>query len=692
MLDTTLLSIPTSAYTLTVEGTATCLWSYQAGANGRVVHIAPPVFEVDGQSLPAVLHELRFVTDPVSFRNGVWEYRFIGSFIADPRLGLEIAFRIADGDPVLRVQYVLLSDAPRHLTKSTGVDALTYGAVSTAGCAVTEVRFSEFNEMVHSFCLVEAEVPERDFENGRALMGPMIVGQSEEQSFLLAYEHGSQAPDAFLQFHLDAAHTVTLRARKGNYVHGQPLSAEHTYRTLWLQVAAVDGPVAALAAAYRRFVLTHQSQNLESRKPYIFYNTWAYQERNQSWHGAAFLDSMYEERILREIDVAHRMGVEVFVLDTGWYEKTGDWRVNRQRFSDGLRTVKARLDGYGMKLGLWFSPTEAAVTSVINQQHLDCHIAAQGKEWTPHPVWETEDSHNMCLVSRYREAFAEELIRLVQDVGVTYFKWDAIGQYGCDAPGHQHGAADNTEQERADNYAFQLGLAMIEVVDRLCHACPEAIVDFDVTEGGRFVGLGFLSAGKYFLINNGPYFGSYDIPDVVRNWCNIFVWPGPARGWVCRTPLTYDRWIPSVLFLTHYLPDDPADSQLINIASLILGQNGIWGDLPAISDDGVARFGTLLGYYKQVRDAVTASTQLRTGVVGGSPEIYEKIEDESGKGVVCLFANARGTYTYGTAQVVDRSFAATDGAAVAFDDKGRAVITCSFDKPGAHIVFFGATG
>ncbi len=37
-------------------------------------------------------------------------------------------------------------------------------------------------------------------------------------------------------------------------------------------------------------------------------------------------------------------------MDTGWYEKTGDWQVSTSRFPDGLKTIRARLDSYGMKL------------------------------------------------------------------------------------------------------------------------------------------------------------------------------------------------------------------------------------------------------------------------------------------------------------------------------------------------------
>ena len=315
---------------------------------------------------------------------------------------------------------------------------------------------------------------------------------------------------------------------------------------------------------------------------------------------------MTQERMLAEIDVAHRMGIEVFVLDTGWYEKTGDWRVNLARFPDGLKAVREKLDGYGMKLGLWFNPTVAAVSSQMRRDHEDCVMSWHGKRHEPQEVWETEASQGLCLVSRYADAFADELIRLVREVGVTYFKWDAIGQYGCDDPCHDHGTAENTAQERADSYAFQQGAAMARVVDKLCAACPEAIVDFDITEGGRTVGLGFLSAGKYFLINNGPYSSNYDMPVPRDGNVNLFFWPGPARAWVCRTPLTYDKWLPSrpvpdplpagrplhPARLVRGRPEVTDDiNQWISLASLVLGQNGIWGDLLGISEEGIARFG-----------------------------------------------------------------------------------------------------
>lgn len=396
------------------------------------------------------------------------------------------------------------------------------------------------------------------------------------------------------------------------------------------------------------------------------------------------------ERMLKEIEVAHKMGIEVFVIDAGWFEKTGDWNPSLTRFPDGLKTVSQKLKDNGMKMGLWFNPTVAAKTSNMLKEHRDKVRTRDGNEGDPWPVWETEASYGMCLVSDYRDAFADKLIRLNKELGVTYFKWDAIGQYECNDPRHDHGTAANSAQERMESYAFEISQAMTYVVDKLAKECPEAIVDFDVTEGGRAVGLGFLSAGKYFLINNGPYYFNYDIPfDRENGQWNIFFYPGPARTWICRTPLTYDKWIPTSLFLTHYLPDDPYENQSIAVGSLILGQNGIWGDLPAISKEGVDFFAKTLGLYKQVRDDMTETAMIRDGAVGGSPEVYEKINPETGKGAIVLFSSHAGSYSYISKTKVNSSHWETRDTHVKILPSGQVKIDAKFNNAEAKIIFFG---
>jgi len=672
-------------------GTAETLWSLRCGSDGPESGFGAPTFEIDGERVACAVASAGPVEEPKRMRNGTSEYRVGGTVAGREDLTLTWIVRVADDSPVVRFCYELRSAAPSALTKRDGRDALEYGRVSLAELPnAAEIRFSEFLEMTHSFCLTEQPLDDRHFENEFEAMGPILTAGDGRHQALLAYEHGSQSPDAFVAFRLTPERDAVLEAKKGNYVDGLPLHGDRTYRTIWLQAALVPGGVDELARAYRHFAMHRLTLNAESRKPYIFYNTWNFQERNKHWYGNKYLDDMRLERMLEEIDAAYRMGIEVFVIDTGWYGKTGDWRVSAERFPDGLKKVKARLDGYGMKLGLWFNPTVAAVTSGMLDAHRDCVTSWKGERSKPRPIWETEESVSLCLVSRYADAFADELIRLVREVGVTYFKWDAVDQYGCDDPGHDHGTARNTDAERADSYAFQQVQAMTRIVDKLCEACPEAIVDFDITEGHRSVGLAFLAAGKYFLINNGPYYHNYDVPiDKANDNWNLFFHPGPARGWICRTSLGYDKWIPSTLFLTHYFPDDPRNNQLISIGSLILGHNGIWGDLPAVSDEGKSLFAEALARYKTIRDDMAEADPVRAGDVGGSPEVHEKIRASTGRGAVVLFASTAGTYRYVTKTAPAAPVWCTEGVSVTRDAKGRAVIEAQFREPSARIVMFG---
>ncbi len=674
-----------------ISNSGNVLWKYQVPQSSKVFAFAGPDFEIDGKTFECKLIDIQCIGEPKKLSIGVTEYVVQGAFQQVPDVFLRITFRIPDNNPVVRFRYELIGIGNHFLTKSKGVDNLSYLSLSVPEISkIKEVKLSEFNEMVHSFCLSEREMDARNFNNQTSFMGPIVVGSDSGYSFLVAYEHGSQAPDLFLKYSLSSDKTIALTAAKGNYCNNFPITKENPYQSVWFEAAAIQGNEDQLAEKYRQFVLCNMTPNSETRKPYIFYNTWNFQERNKHWYKKPYLSDMTTERMLQEIEVAHQMGIDVFVIDAGWFEKTGDWQPSKSRFPDELKTVKAKLDSYGMKLGLWFNPTVAGMTSKMYSNYKDCLKKVNNEQSKPSPIWETEESYGMCLVSRYRDAFADELIRLAKEVGVRYFKWDAINQYGCNDPNHFHGTEQNSPQERWDNYGFELGRSMNYVVDKLCKAFPDAIVDFDITEGGRSVGLGFLASGKYFLINNGPYYQNYDVPinPDKDNW-NIFFYPGAARSWICRTPLTLDKWIPSVLFLTHYLPDNPYENQSITVGSLILGQNGIWGDLLKISPEGIGFFHESLGYYKQVRDDITKATMIRDGAVGGSPEVYEKINPENGKGAMVIFSSHKGSYEYVSRSKPNPKFWSTTGVDVKFDKEGFAVIKVTFDKAEGKIIFFG---
>jgi len=552
------------------------------------------------------------------------------------------------------------------------------------------VRLSEFEPVLHSYQPGVETRPVANLLPGESLPGPILALHGERGGLLAAYEHGADHPQSFLQFvHLGKGR-FELRARLGNYYAGQPVGPDQAWVSPWLDLALQAGSLDALFTRFRAFVLDEMNPHLAARAPLICYNTWNYQERNHLYHDRPYLETMRLERMLAEIDAAHEMGIDVFVIDTGWYTKTGEWTVDLERFPDGLRQVKARLDSYGMQLGLWFNPQAAAISSGIFRAHPEYQISWNGKTGDPWPVWETEASVAMCLASEFIEHFIAVMMRLRQELGVTYFKWDGIGQYGCNSALHHHGGEGNSFAERADCYAFQMGLHMIEIIERVAEVYPDVIVDFDATECGRFVGLGFLSAGRFFLVNNGSYAKDFDTPEHlgINPWMNMFFYPGPARPRVCRRGSSYDFILPSSLFLIHYLPDGPALSRENSLASLVLGGNGVWGDLPALQPDELAFWRGSLADYKFVLPAAARVPARPRGFIGSSPEIYEKIDPQSGVGLISLFTVNAAEVVHVT-QPLARPPAAVKGAdAWETLPDGRVKVVVSLPRDGARVVFF----
>lgn len=671
------------------------IFTYKLKGAESALNITAPSFEINGVSTQLVLKNIQRLPEN-KLANGVTEYSFSALLASNPKINVKLFFRVSGDNPIIRFRYSLSSEKDIYLTKSKKIDNLEYFRVQmNEDYLFKEIRLSDYSEKHHSYTLTESIIQPSGFENGMSVMGPIIMCESKsgKQSYIMAYEHGSQFPDAFVQFKLNKNYTLAATAVKGNYVDRQNLK-RNPYETIWLELGGTKGNEQQIAATYREFATKNLSENTESRKPYVFYNTWGRQERS-AWGGAKYLSTMTFKQTLAEIQRAKDLGVDVYVIDVGWFLKTGDWQVNTSSafFPDSLKTIINTIKSNGMKLGLWFNPVVAARTSEMLKRNADAISTWDGKPKDFVPIWETEESRPICLVSKYCDDYANVLIGIAKDLKIDYVKWDAIDQYGCNADNHFHGNSSNSKEERNDRYGFLLPLYLSKVVEKVNKQYPDIIFDFDITEGGRAMGLSFLASGKYFAINNGPYYHNYDL---AKTWGsplanknpNILVEPGPARTWFTRSVLQYDKWLPSTLFLTHYQLDGNKNSQRINVASLILGQNGIWGEILKVADNDVKDIAKDINRYKKVREDITAANPVTQGMPGDYFEVREKV-NKNGRGAVVFFGNGKGKYSYTTTNLVSPDFVSSPDAKVKIDEKGRAVITVEFNEPDAAIIWFG---
>jgi hypothetical protein len=115
----------TARVKVTIAGAEAPFWILQSKTGPAALDVSPPVFSIDGARHTAVLVDVREIAAPVTLPNGTVEYRYQGRFRDDPSLSLELDFRAAADNPVVRFAYKLKSSRERRLTKPVGSDAVS---------------------------------------------------------------------------------------------------------------------------------------------------------------------------------------------------------------------------------------------------------------------------------------------------------------------------------------------------------------------------------------------------------------------------------------------------------------------------------------------------------------------------------------------------------------------------------------
>ena len=214
----------------------------------------------------------------------------------------------------------------------------------------------------------------------------------------------------------------------------------------------------------------------ESRLRPVLYN---------SWEATNFRVDDAGQQALAE--KAARLGVELFVVDDGWFGKRnndraglGDWFVNPQKFPQGLKPLIDKVTGLGMDFGLWVEPEMVNADSDLYRAHPDWVIHFAGR-----PRSELRNQMVLNLARNdVREYIFGVLDKLATEYNIRYFKWDmnrAVSEPGWpDA-----GAAD--QRKLWVDYVRNL----YDILDRLRAKHPKLEIESCSGGGGR-IDLGIL--------------------------------------------------------------------------------------------------------------------------------------------------------------------------------------------------------
>jgi len=144
-----------------------------------------------------------------------------------------------------------------------------------------------------------------------------------------------------------------------------------------------------------------------------------------SWEGMHF--SFDRDRLFDTIDCLKDSGIELFVLDDGWFgarnnDKAGlgDWVCNETKLPGGLKAIADRCHENGIEFGLWIEPEMVNPDSDLYRAHPDWAIAVPGRAAVP--------SRNQYVLDFSRKDVVDYIKKAMYDVistsGASYIKWD----------------------------------------------------------------------------------------------------------------------------------------------------------------------------------------------------------------------------------------------------------------------------
>lgn len=300
-----------------------------------------------------------------------------------------------------------------------------------------------------------------------------------------------------------------------------------------------------------------------------------------SWEAAYF--DFDEETLLKYIEKAKELGMELFVLDDGWFgerndETTslGDWFVNRKKLPHGIEGLAERANEAGLKFGLWLEPEMISEKSELYKKHPDWAIGIPGRE-------RHRARHQLVLDltrSDVREYIIEAVSRVLSSANIEYVKWD-MNRSISDV------YSIKLSSDRQGELMHRYILGLYEILEELTGRFPNILFESCASGGGRYD-----PAMLYYMPQTWTSDNTDPLARIHIQYGNSMVYPAVSMG-------------------AHVSESGKQYELDFRAAIAMMGRLGYELDITKLTEEETELVKKQIELYKSIREIVAFGTQYR---------------------------------------------------------------------------------
>ncbi len=250
------------------------------------------------------------------------------------------------------------------------------------------------------------------------------------------------------------------------------LSPNETFQTPEALICFSNNGINGLSNTFHRTIENHiiKSKYKNKVRPILLNN----------WEATYF--NFTEDKLLQLASKAKEVGVELFVLDDGWFgernddtSSLGDWYTNTSKLPNGIGELAKKIKDIGLKFGLWFEPEMINIKSKLYKENPNWVISTPNRESCFGRNQFVLDFTNDEVV----EYIYSKMSIIISDTKLDYIKWDM--NRNITEP-----FSNLLSKDQQGEFFHRYILGVYKLYEKLTKEFPNVLFESCASGGGRF--------------------------------------------------------------------------------------------------------------------------------------------------------------------------------------------------------------